>query len=215
MRPQDHAYEFVLRSAIPLVLAPVGASPATRRLRGVVRVDTGHARVAFTDDPATSHGVAFHITLPDTHQPDYAHTTLARLRILATEHWTSDTHDSHHNLIVDAAPAGDRPGDFADQNLYNLFSTLLGASGVPWYTDTFTIAGFMLIPADHIRLYTHDERSGLTYGAQFPVHGGYSNLAQELMPLIREGHLQQLPRIDDADDYCAAVYDISTFTGPR
>lgn len=215
MRPQDHAYEILLRGTIPFVLAPVGASPGTRQLRGVVRVDQDRARLVFTDDATMTHGVAFEISLLGGSDPDAdMWGELGRVRALAAEEWTSDTRDSHHNLIVGAAKAGDRPAELLDQALYGLFSTFFGAGGIPWYADVYTFAGFMRLPEHRTRVYLRDERDDVTYGVQVPGRDGYGSLPQELVPLIRERQFQFHPLLDDADDYCSAVYDLTAFTGP-
>ncbi|MFB9449191.1 hypothetical protein Dvina_31045 [Dactylosporangium vinaceum] len=92
MRPQDHAYEILLRGAIPFVLTPAGASPATRQLRGVVRPRPDRARVVYTDDAAMTRGVAFELTLPGGDDPAAAMwAALGRLRVLAAEPWTAFT----------------------------------------------------------------------------------------------------------------------------
>ncbi|UWZ39530.1 hypothetical protein Drose_15610 [Dactylosporangium roseum] len=215
MRPQDHAYEILLRGAIPFVLAPVDASPRTRRLRGVVRVDQDQARVVFTDDAAMTRGVAFEISLLTGDDPGAdMWAALGRLRALAAEEWASDTRDSHHNVIIDAATAGDRPAELHDQALYGLFSTFFGAGGIPWYTDIYTFAGFMRVSEHQTRVYLRDERDAITYGVQVPRRSGYGSLPQELAPLIRERQLQFQPLVDDTDDYGSPVYDLTAFTGP-
>ena len=63
----DNTFSFLLRSATALVLAPPGQlPPVSVRLRGVVRADATHARVALSSasDPTTGLAVDFDLT-PD------------------------------------------------------------------------------------------------------------------------------------------------------
>jgi hypothetical protein len=108
-----------------------------------------------------------------------------------------------------------------DQCLFALFSVLVHGGGFPWFEDLYTFAGFMFTDPDVCRIYLHVTGTDLTYGVDLPLTGpdgrpagGFANLPQELAPLVRNGALANRTVLDDTDDYCTAVIDLSTFLGP-
>lgn len=227
----DATFSFLLRSTVPLVLAPPGQPPGGVRLRGVVRADPAHARVALSADTDPTPAIALEYNLAPGGDAlnvatavDHARFTVApRISdLLATHH--RQPHDSHGNIVVLAANTGfDNTADptCPDQCLFALFSVLVHGGGFPWFEDLYTFAGFMFTDPDVCRIYLHVTGTDLTYGVDLPLTGpdghpagGFANLPQELAPLVRNGALANRKVLDDTDEYCTAVIDLSTFLGP-
>ncbi len=226
----DARFDLLLCRTIPLVLAPLGVT-VVPRVRGVVRADAGHARIVMSPDAAMTAGIAVDYELtPDTGNlldvagaVDHARFTVApKITELfaAQQDWTRD---SHGNTVIAASAAGfdyNDTVDSGDQRLFSLFSLLVGG-GLPWFAEDYTFTGFLYTGVDTCRIYIRLTRTDHTYGIDLPVTGadgrptGYAYLTQELAPLARTGDLARQPVLDDTDDYCTAVIDLSSWMGSR
>lgn len=225
----DATFSFLLRSTVPLVLAPLGQSGGVR-LRGVVRADLDHARVALSADTNLAPAMALEYNLAPGGKAlnvatvvDHARFTIAPKisDLLVTHH--RQPHDSHGNLVVLAANVGfDNTAEpmYPDQLLFSLFSVLVHGGGFPWFEDLYTFAGFMFTDSNVCRIYLHVTGTNLTYGVDLPLTGsdghptaGFTALPHELAPLVRNGDLGKRKVLDDTDDYCTAVIDLGTFVG--
>ncbi|BDT97428.1 hypothetical protein [Nocardia sputorum] len=228
----DATFDFLLCSTVPLVLAPLGPWPPTgARLRGVVRPDSPHARIALSvaEDISTAVALDFDLVaegggLDVGAAVDHLRFTVAPavadLR-LVHEH---SPRDSHGNVVVAASETGFGSSAVpisSDQRLFSLFSLLVHGGGIPWFEDLYTFAGFMFTDPRVCRIYLRMTATGLTYGVDLPLVGtdgrpmlGFSNLPQELAPLVRNGDLATRRVLDDTDDYCTAVVDLGTWLGP-
>lgn len=98
---------------------------------------------------------------------------------------------------------------------------LVHGGGFPWFEDLYTFAGFMYTGPDVCRIYLRMTGTGLAYAVDLPLTGaagrpagGFSNLPQELVPLVRNGDLTTPRVLDDTDDYCTAVIDLNAWLGP-
>ncbi|MET9025294.1 hypothetical protein ABZW96_06665 [Nocardia sp. NPDC004168] len=153
---------------------------------------------------------------------DHARITLApAVTQLLADH-EDQPRDSHGNTVLAAADTGfdyTAGADSGDQRLFSLFSLLVGG-GLPWFADEYTFAGFFYTDADTCRIYIHVTRADRTYGIDLTVSGddgrptGYAYLAQELAPLASTGDIARQPVLDDTDDYCNSVVDLSAWMGP-
>ncbi|MEU6185950.1 hypothetical protein [Nocardia sp. NPDC047038] len=198
----DGRFDLLLCRAIPLVLAPAGTAVAPR-VWGVVRADSGHARIVLSPDAAMVSGIAVDYELASgtlfdvTGAIDHARFTIApAVTQLLVDH-EDQPRDSHGNTVLAAADTGfdyTAGADSGDQRLFSLFSLLVGG-GLPWFADDYTFAGFLYTDADTCRIYIHVTRTDRTYGIDLAVSGddgrptGYAYLAQELAPLARTGDL--------------------------
>lgn len=225
----DATFSFLLRSTVPLVLAPLG-QPGGVWLRGVVRADPAHARVVLSADTDPTPAIALEYNLAPGGKAlnvaaavDHARFTIAPQisDLLATHH--RQPHDSHGNVVVLAASTGfGNTADpaYPDQRLFSLFSVLVHGGGFPWFEDLYTFAGFMFTDSNVCRIYLHVTGTDLTYGIDLPLTGpdgrptaGFTPLPQELAPLVRNGALGKRRVLDDTDEYCTAVIDLSVFVG--
>ena len=227
----DHTFSFLLRSTIPLVLAPPGRlPPVDARIRGVVRADPTHARVVLSADIDLSTGLAVDFDLtPDAEAlnvataVEHARFTVAPgISELLARH-QQRPRDSHSNIVVPAVETGFdniAGSSYPAQDLFGLFSVLVHGGGFPWFEDLYTFAGFMLTHPDVCRIYLRVTNSGVTYGIDLPLAmtdgrsgSGFSNLAQELAALVGDGTLATRKMLDNTDDYCTAVVDLSAWLG--
>jgi hypothetical protein len=229
---EDTTFDLLLRSAIPLVVAPPGALPPRGpRLRGVTRVSGDRARVMLSKDAGMDPGVAFEFALANGDQSLNVEAAIDYVRTIATadmarfhDRWPH-VHDSHGNLVVEAAAAGfSGPWDgiFYDHSLFRLFGLLAYGAVSPRFEDVYTFAGFMFRDAATCRIYVRATDNGDVYGLEIPLRradgramnrfGG--SLPQELVPLVREGHLLTQPVIDDRDDYCTQAFDMAKWIRP-
>jgi hypothetical protein len=230
--PEANTFALLLRSAIPLVVAPLGpSSTGVVRLRGIVRASNGTARIALSRDSDMASGLAVEFPLSAGGHPlvaeaaiDFMRSTvapdMARLSSLQPQH-----RDNHMNAVIQASDAGFNPstaGTSYDHSLFGLFSLLVHGGGFPWFEDVYAFAGFMLRPARRCRIYIRATDDGSLYGVEIPLthsdgtlmgrFGG--GLPQELTPLVRDGTLRAQPSIDDLDDYCAGVVDLTSRIDP-
>jgi hypothetical protein len=229
---EDATFSFMLRSIIPLLVAPPGPLPSRGpRLRGVVRVDHGSARVVLSDDPTMTSGLAVQFALSSSDRAlnveaaiDYLRanvaTDMVRFHSLLTGGW-----DSHHNLIVKASEFGfsnSGQGAFYDHSLFGLASLLVHGGGFPWFEDLYTFAGLMLRGGNKCRIYIRRAKDRKNYGIEIPLsgadgrtaHGFGGSLPQELAPLVRGGDLFLQPTVDDHDDYCGEIFDMARWVSP-
>ncbi|MEU2041351.1 hypothetical protein [Nocardia niwae] len=227
----DAKFDFLLCSTIPLVLAPPGPLPPTgARVRGVVRADATHARIALStatdlssavavDFDLTAEGTGLDVDAAVDHMRFTVAPTVADLQRTYQHH----PRDNHGNVVVTASETGfDNTAVpvYADQRLFSLFSILVHGGGVPWFEDLYTFAGFMLINPGVCRIYLRLTATGLTYGIDLPLIGADgrpmvgSSLPQELAPLVRNGDLATRRVLDDTDNYCTAVVDLGVLLGP-
>lgn len=227
---EDHAFGFLLRSIAPMVVSPLGVRDETRtRLRGIVRSSETQARIVLTNDPAMRAGVGFQFPLMrDAHEPlsaggaiDWVRTVdLDRVDYRANQ--TNAVIDSHGNTIVDAVPAGFdmQSGSAYDHNLFGLLSILIHGGGFPWFENIYTCAGFMLLPADRVRVYLSLTERSTVWGVEVPLLDPrnsrpieYGSLPQELASLLRDGGRIPGSTVGSKDDYCAEVFDMSDWVG--
>ena len=219
----DHAFGFLLRCGIPLVVAPAGPPPVVR-LRGIVRPDPDHARVVLaqtsqTGGLAVDFALAMHDGRP-TGEAIIDHMRLTVAPVMDELIAAHQTHDSHGNIVVDAAETAFDSGTAVSpgHRLFSLFSTLVHGGGFPWFEDVYTFAGFLLINQHTCRVYLRESDSGVTYGFDLPFADsgneslGFTALPQEMVPLIRNGDFARHV-IADSDDYCDAVVDASAWAG--
>ncbi|MFF0494182.1 hypothetical protein ACFYTQ_34630 [Nocardia sp. NPDC004068] len=225
MSDADARFDFLLSRAIPFVLAPIGSGGGPR-LRGVVRGGAGRARIVLCDSADMRPGVAVEYDLGSQLDVpsalDHARFVVAPvLDRVAADH-SNQPRDSHGDIVIAAADLGFDTTivtDPGDQRLFGLFSLLTGG-GIPWFADDFAFAGFLHRDADTCRIYIKVTRSARTYGIDLDVTAGpgrqtgYAYLTQELAPLARTGDLDDRPVLDDTDDYCDAVIDITAWLGP-
>lgn len=231
----DAIHGFLLRSMLPLLVASPGPSPsAGPRLRGVVRADEAHARVALSADDRMASGVAAEFVLRSL-MSDGRLTGVEKAVDHVRGPLASDLgrylvgsarpRDSHHNVIVrvDLADASVLAGEGSpDQGLFRLLSLLDQGGDPAWFHDVFTFTGFMLQPAGRCRIYLRATESGRVHGVEIPLRHGDGraifgiggSLVQELAALVREGDLAVQPRIDDRDDYCDDVVDMTGWVDP-
>ncbi|NYF54572.1 hypothetical protein [Micromonospora purpureochromogenes] len=221
----DAAFSYLARNLIPLVVMPPGPLPRDRlRLRGLVRVGAERVRVAVTVDPSTAAGVAIEFPLTEGEEPLAAEAVVGFIRTVDVKDLVrvvghQPRYDNHRNAVVDAESVGFRAlrGESAtDLNLFALFSLLVHGGGFPWFEDVYTFAGFMLTGDGPCRCYVRVTGTGAVYGLDIPLRdtagrplSGFTSLPQELAPLIREKDLFRQPQVDDEDEYCEAVYDLS------
>ncbi|WP_067804304.1 hypothetical protein [Nocardia beijingensis] len=227
----DAKFDFLLCSTIPLVLAPPGPLPPTgARVRGVVRADATHARIALSTATDLSNAVAveFDLTAEGTGLDVDAAVDHMRFTVASTLADIQRTHqhhprDSHGNIVVAASETGfdnTAVSVYPDQRLFSLFSIFVHGGGVPWFEDLYTFAGFMFTNARVCRIYLRVTATGVTYGIDLPLIGADgrpmvgSNLPQELAPLVRNGDLATRRVLDDTDNYCTAVVDLGAWLGP-
>lgn len=224
----DHLYDLLLRAAAPMTVAPLGATPDTPRLRGVVRAGD-RARIAVASGADLRAAVAFEFPLADprldiTGCLDWLRRTADRSRLDALAA-TGSRRDSHDNHVIAAADAGwDTAllGSEPDHNYFTLLSLLLFGGGALWFEDVYALAGYMLTTAGRHRLYLTDHAHGDVLGIDLPltaadgrVEPGFAgSLPQELASIIESGHLRALPVMPVVDDYCQCVYDLSAWVDP-
>jgi hypothetical protein len=131
--------------------------------------------------------------------------------------------DSHGNIVVAAAETGydNTAGPtYPDQRLFSLLSGLVHGGGFPWFEDLYTFAGFMFTAAQVCRIYLRVTSTDTTYGVDLPLTAdgrptdGFSNLPQELAALVGNGDLANREVLDDSDDCCNAVIDLSAWLEP-
>lgn len=227
---RDVVHQFLLRSTLPLL---VTASPGRPTIRGVVRADDGHTRIALWAGDAAP-GVAGEFALESlaaNGEVLRAEAAVHHVRdILAADFERHDgnpslARDSHRNAIVPIpstevdALAG-RVGP--EHGLARLFTMLTYGGDPPWFADVFTFTGFMLQADRRCRAYVRAAEDGTTYGVDFPlthadghaIRGTAASLPQELESLIRVGDLTIQPRIDAPDDYCDVLVDMSRWVDP-
>ncbi|MDT5038710.1 MAG: hypothetical protein QOE03_3895 [Micromonosporaceae bacterium] len=229
---EDATYAFLLRSVTPLVVAPPGSLPAYRTtLRGVVRASNDVARIVVSNDVQMTSGLAVEFALSregealDVEAAIDCARTAPMLDNDQFREKQSQPFDSHGNVIVDASLLGfsDTAQTVSyDHALFRLFGLLTHGGGFPRFEDVYTFAGFMLRAGNKCRIYIRVTGNGQVYGVEIPLtstagkitrsFGG--SLPQELVPLVREGDLLIQPRINDPDDYCVAVFDMTTWVDP-
>jgi hypothetical protein len=225
--PEDGAFGFLLRSMVPFVLDPLGLSPSSAiALRGVVR--TSHrARVAISQDSDLASGVAVEFELGHGSRVLDVEAAVRYLQsnaaqILRRPVASDAIFDSHHNVLVNATAAGfgtEAPRSSYDQSLFGLFSILVHGGGFPWFEDVLTFDGFMFPNRTTCRVYLRIADSGRVVGIEVPLltvdgqprHRFAGSLPQELASLVRAGDLLNQPQVDQRDEYCAVIFDMSSW----
>ncbi|NJC72540.1 hypothetical protein HC031_22880 [Planosporangium thailandense] len=150
---------------------------------------------------------------------DYVRTAVAADMNRSRE-WQSNVRDSHRNVVVEASAAGfttEATAPSYDHGLFGLFSLLVHGGGFPWFEDVYTFAGFML-RGERCRIYIRVTDNGTVYGIEIPLtHADgrplrrfAGSLPQELASLVPDGDLATNPVIDDRDDYCGQVFDLTS-----
>ncbi len=230
---RDHIYNSLLNELLPYVVTPPGLSGPQVRLRGAVRVDSHRARVALCQHDTAASGVAIEIFLPDFAGSGHLRGLNDVISCLHgpgvdLRRYTGDaslTRDSHSNVITrfskqDWAPATDDAD--ARQELFRLFSHLARGRDSAWFSDVYTFTGFMLQADRRCRIYIQDMLNGVTYGLEIPlvnaggraVYGIGSSLVQELFAKVREGQLLTEPAVEEPDDYCEHLLDLTEWVDP-
>jgi hypothetical protein len=225
----DGVFSYLARNIIALVVDPLGPCPPEHtRLRGLARVGDQRARVVLSTGARTIPGVAIEFTLTSGESGldvpaavDFSRRVAATgMRRMAD---SGKAADSHGNIVVTAAELGfPEPSHPATQDLamFSLFSVLVHGGGFPWFEDVFTFNGFMSTAPDSLRLYLRRSGARESFGVQIPLRaadGGpvatFTALHHELVALVREGELFRREPLDEADDYCAPVFDLSGWLG--
>ncbi|MEU4714309.1 hypothetical protein AB0F73_11750 [Micromonospora purpureochromogenes] len=227
---RDVVHQFILRSTLPLL---VTASPGGPTVRGIVRGDDGHTRIAlWAGDAGPGVAAEFALeSLADNGEVLRAEAAVDHVRTVLTADFErhrsnpSLTRDSHHNAIVPVSPAeiaalAGRVGP--EHGFARLFAMLAYGGDPPWFAEVFTFTGFMLQPGQRCRAYLRAAEDGTTYGIDFPlrhanghaIRGTAASLPQELESLIRVGDLTIQPRIDVPDDYCDVLVDMTQWVDP-
>ncbi|WP_280495945.1 hypothetical protein [Nocardia asiatica] len=224
----DHAFSFLLRTMIPLIVAPLGPLPPTGvQLRGVVRVNDERVRVALSDGARMLPGLAVEFDLARDADAssvgpimDHVRANVAprMTQLMATYPQTSDTHS---NVVIHASATGFDPSAaslYYDQGLFSVFSLFVHGGGFPWFEEDYTFGGFMFRSDHTCRIYIRITATDEIYGFDAPINGphgpgvfGYGLLPQELAPLARTGDLASKTIVDDTDEYCLAVVDLSSW----
>lgn len=227
---RDAVHQFLLRSTLPLL---VTASPGCPALRGIVRADDGHTRIALWAAD-TGPGIAGEFaleSLAENGEVLRAEAAVEHVRtVLAVDphrHHSrpSLVRDSHGNTVVPVSPAevDALAGQVGPEHgLTRLFTMLAYGGDPPWFSQVYTFTGFMLQPGDRCRAYVRAVDDGTTYGIDFPlrhadghaIRGVAASLPQELESLIGVGDLAIQPRIDGPDDYCDVIVDLTRWVDP-
>ncbi|MER6590833.1 hypothetical protein ABT214_02985 [Micromonospora purpureochromogenes] len=141
-----------LEATLPLL---VTASPGGPTVRGIVRADDGHTRIAlWAGDAGPGVAAEFALeSLADNGEVLRAEAAVDHVRTVLTADFErhrsnpSLTRDSHHNAIVPVSPAeiaalAGRVGP--EHGLARLFAMLAYGGDPPWFAEVFTFTGFML-----------------------------------------------------------------------
>jgi hypothetical protein len=225
----DGVFSYLARNLIALVVDPLGPYPAElTRLCGLARVGDQRARVVLSVGARTTPGIAieFNLTQEDASLDVPAAVDFTRRVAAAGMDRIANSgraSDSHGNIVVTATELGfSEPSHEATQDLamFSLFSVLVHGGGFPWFEDVFTFNGFMSMPNDSFRLYLKRSETKASFGVQIPLRAAtgvpvntFSALHQELVALIREGELFRREPLDEDDDYCDSVFDLSGWLG--
>ncbi|WP_225729606.1 MULTISPECIES: hypothetical protein [unclassified Nocardia] len=226
----DNAFSFLLRTMIPLIVAPIGPLPPTGvQLRGVVRADDERVRVVLSADARMTSGLAIEFDLARDAEASTVKPIMDHVRAGVAPQMDEllrihpQTRDSHSNIVVPASATGFRPAAqpaHYDQALFSVFSLFVHGGGFPWFEEDYTFGGFMFRSDRICRIYVKVTATDAVYGFDAPINGphgpgtyGYGLLPQELAPLARTGDLAAKPVVDDTDDYCVAVVDLSSWVG--
>lgn len=214
----DHAYAYLLRCAIPMMVAPPGQAPAVQ-LRGIVRPGPDHARVVLAGRRG-SVAVQYPLAMHDGHPTGTAILDHARYSVVPVLDSLpgSQSRDSFGHAVVEAADFDPATSTGADHERFSLLSMLVHGGGFPWFEDTFTLAGFVL-GEDQMRMYLRVTETGITYGADLPLYtsdgaaAGFTALPQEITAFIHSGDFTGRLATGTGDDYCAAVVDLNAMVG--
>ncbi|MGC9670366.1 hypothetical protein ACNTMW_27960 [Planosporangium sp. 12N6] len=227
----DHVYGFLLGSLLPFVVAPPGSVP---RLRGVVRVDAERARVALSDDASMASGVSAEFALPELFRDGslrdvdlaiaYVFSEIAQsLRQISQNPLLRK--DSHANVVC-AVSASELIGASAEvppnQDLFRLLAQLYGGPALPQFREVYKFSGFMLRGPNRCRIYVQASSARTSYGLDIPltrssgesIFGVAAGFVQELASKLHtDGQLFD-PIINQPDDYCNRVYDLTSWINP-
>lgn len=228
---ESHTFGFLLRSLIPLVLSPADpAQSGNVRLRGVVQSGESRARIAFSRDAEMREGVGFDFPLEIQGEPLPVDSAIDWMRADGIASFDNRaklhgvTTDSHRNSYVDGIQAGFLPSATPsyDHTLFGVLSILVHGGGFPWFEDVFTCSGFMLRPASKVRLYLRLTEKATVWGVDVPLvnartHApvGLGVLPQELHSLLSDGQSLPAPTVDESDDYCSEIFDMTDWLNVR
>lgn len=231
---RDHAYSALLYTLLPYVVAPPGSSPSPEpRLRGVVRVDDEHARVAFSEGFATDSGVALDVRLSDLTGDGTVRNVACVIsslwevarRLHAYRNDQTLATDSHANVIVPFTPrepiSEERDTETRNE-LFQFLNYLTRGSGPAWFEEALNFTGFMLQSNHRCRIYIRATRTAKVHGLQIPlrrsdggsVYGLGGALVQELFAKVRAEDLRSEPKVGQHDDYSEVVYDLNEWVDP-
>ncbi|WP_412748521.1 hypothetical protein [Krasilnikovia sp. M28-CT-15] len=217
-----------MANLLPYVVAPPGPARLDPLLRGVVRVDERRARIAVSTEADMASGIAVELDLNELSaggSPRLADTAVLAMVHAATISDGAEQIDSHNNTVapvsateLDALP----PLVGAHQELFRLLVLLTRGSDCPWFSNVYTLTGFMFQPARKCRIYVQAARTQTRYGLQVPllkasgqaIYGVGAGLVQELFARIREGQLHDEERLAIDDDYCDEVFDLTEWIDP-
>jgi hypothetical protein len=181
----------------------------------------------------TASGVAIEIFLPDFAKSGHLrglndvisclHGAAADLRRYTED--ASLARDSHSNVITQfSKQEWAHPTDESDAHheLFRLISHLARGRDSAWFSDVYTLTGFMLQADRRCRIYIQATLTGVTYGLEIPlvnsdgraIYGVGSGLVQELFAKVREGQLLTEPTVAEADDYCEHLLDLTEWVDP-
>ena len=186
--------------------------------------EAGHARVALSFSEDVRSGVALDIDLSHRQQGYEIEPVVDFIRArfaLEIESWSNVTslpRDCHQNVIVaeELTDLSDPEAITAPGDTMRGLSQLLAYALGPVYPDVgYEVLGFMLLSEDACRLYIHTSGEG-RIGLQVPLTapGVGALFADELDTLARMNDFWSRPRIDEVDDYCTALFDMSMWVDP-
>jgi hypothetical protein len=231
---EDNVFGFLLRQALPLVVAPAGSRPpGDPRLRGVVRSALRRARVILSRDPQMLSGIGFEFDLVDDEAEISVDGLIDWLRFeapgLGHTSATDDApigQDAHSNSIFDANRAGFSSSSVpvsADNNLFSMLSIFVHGGGFPWFDDIYSCMGFMRLGNDACRVYIRGRsQSDKTVGLDIPLRatdgkirsGMGGNFPQEIASLVSSDTLQVQPRSPLSDEYCEYAFEMAKWVDP-
>jgi hypothetical protein len=227
----DGVFSYLVRNLIPLVVDPLLPTTAEiTRLCGVARVGDQRVRVVLNLGVRTTPGVAIEFDLTSGESTLDVEAAIRFCQSLGTarlDHIISSggALDSHGNTVARATELGfsEKSNDVSqDLALFSLFSLLVHGGGFPWFEDVFTFDGFMLTAPDRCRLYLKTSNTCETFGVEIPLRDSSqlplapsTALPHELSSLIRDGELFRRECLDEVDDYCSSVFDLSEWLGVK
>lgn len=215
------AYQYLVRCLLPYLFT----TPLTDlRLRGVVRTNDGHARIALSVDATLSSGVALDIDLRNRLQGyemeyivDFVRSSFAPK--IPTWLDTDLPIDSHDNIVVSEHASGlldtDKGSALARHPSRALHDLLMQALGQSYSPMNYDLIGFMLLDAQTCRIYLRTATEGVV-GIHLTTNapGVSGTFATELDSYAETANLLVYPHIDAHDDYCTTIVDMTQLVDP-